>query len=619
MLRIAMEIISGENTFCGDALYLAFTGNSVYFLTMATVCIYDRVTLQNGKTGIVQFMGPLPNKQKTYYGIKLDEAVGKNNGYVGDIQYFECNERCGIFTTLEKIKQSEPTQSNETYPRVTLNDSVYIKSKQQYGTLQFVGNINITKDKNHSYGVELNESFGENDGSFDGRQYFNCSAKHGIFCTAEDILKADDMATIHNLQELSNVISIVKEPHPDEEHSQDEDEDEDKIIYENYGNVQSDINDEESEEDAKESASNASFQDMNKFYDDHDDNDDHPQIGKTVVIDGGTYNSRIGISGERKPAYVVDTAQDWAAIQSQEQQPLVYGAINQWDKVQKLWLNLIEGKLKFDTSEHPIVLTETHDVTKDDRNKLTELIFEGIQAPAFYVSPSSLFSLYSTGRTSGCVLDFAYDCSRIVPIYEGYVLQLNSKTIKIGGQHISHQLAMDLEKSCKISHLESFNLNILEEIKRKHCCVSSVWNKKNVKDAKYKLPDGQVITITPKMAMGATDVLFEQSGLIEQTQSSIMDCDEQSYSAVFNNMVISGGTALLHGVKEKILDELSERVRNEKRTMKEIVHVVKPNNAQLSAWIGASIFSSLSSFSRALVTIQEYQECGARIVHHKCF
>merc|ERR1712110_363147 len=163
------------------------------------------------------------------------------------------------------------------------------------------------------------------------------------------------------------------------------------------------------------------------------------------------------------------------------------------------------------------------------------------------------------------------------------------------------------EKTSKVSNLESFNLKILEDIKRRHCCVSSAWNKKNTKNAKYKLPDGKVITVTPKMAMKATNVLFEKAGLLELTQSSIMDCDEQSYSALFNNLIISGGTALLHGVKEKILHGLSQMVRNEKKTKTEIVHVVKPKDAQLSAWIGASIFSSLSSFSRALVTIQEYQ------------
>merc|ERR1712130_617555 len=166
----------------------------------------------------------------------------------------------------------------------------------------------------------------------------------------------------------------------------------------------------------------------------------------------------------------------------------------------------------------------------------------------------------------------------------------------------------------------AFNLNILEDIKRKHCVCSSVWNKKNGKRAKYKLPDGHEITITAKMAMKATDVLFGKSaGLMQKIQSSIMECDAQSYSALFNNIIVSGGTALLNGAKDKVSHELSERVRKSEQTKSQIVHVVRPKDAQLSAWKGASIFSSLSSFDRALVTIQEYQECGARIVHHKCF
>ena len=54
------------------------------------ICIYDRVTLANGNEGEVQFMGMIEGKNGIFYGIKLDEPIGKNNGSVGDIQYFQC-------------------------------------------------------------------------------------------------------------------------------------------------------------------------------------------------------------------------------------------------------------------------------------------------------------------------------------------------------------------------------------------------------------------------------------------------------------------------------------------------------------------------------------------------
>eukprot|EP01083_Nonionella_stella_P037842 103124_1 len=365
------------------------------------------------------------------------------------------------------------------------------------------------------------------------------------------------------------------------------------------------------EDDAK----HVSFNDSSDIAD--DDDRMFPQIGKTLVVDGGTYNTRIGVSGEKAPLATVDTAK-WASIKEQTQQPIVYGTINKWKDIERLWLDLLEEQLKFDTTEHPLILSEPHDISKANREQITEMIFESISSPAFYISPSSLFSLYSTGRTSGCVLDFAYDCSRVVPIYEGYVLQLNSAMVTIGGQHVSSQLATNLEKSSHVSNIKSFDMNVLEDIKRKHCyCYSAVKPNKNVQ---YKLPDGQRITITAQEALASTEILFKKSNLCNIIYSSIMKCDAQSNKTeMFNNIIVCGGTAKLGGMNDKIKTELNYLMKSNVETKKQYLHIANPENVQLSSWIGASIFSALESFSRALVTIQEYQECGARIVHHKCF
>ncbi len=48
-------------------------------------------------------------------------------------------------------------------------------------------------------------------------------------------------------------------------------------------------------------------------------------------------------------------------------------------------------------------------------------------------------------------------------------------------------------------------------------------------------------------------------------------------------------------------------------------HVVVPPNRSTNAWLGASVFSQLTSFNQALVTIEDYAECGARMIHYKCF
>ena len=346
----------------------------------------------------------------------------------------------------------------------------------------------------------------------------------------------------------------------------------------------------------------------------------YPQIGATVVIDSGTYNIRCGLSGAQDPSHIIDTAEDWNSIKSINEQPIIYGDINKWDYIQKKWLSIIEEQLNFDTTEHALILTEPYDISKKSREKLTEIIFEEIQCPAFYVSPSSLFSLYSTGRLTGCVLDFAYDCSRIVPIYEGYVLQFNSQTIKIGGQHISSNLAQNLEKIHKISEKYNlFNISNLEDIKRKYVAIEGMKVGTNkIDDIEYELPDGQILKLSHDCVKGCCDILFD--GLVKNVIECIMKCDKNSYQEMYNNVIVCGGTSEIDGVTKRIKRDL-EFMKKESGNDHErySLHVTNPKDKVLSSWIGASIFSSLSTFSRALITIKEYEECGSRIVHHKCF
>ncbi len=49
------------------------------------------------------------------------------------------------------------------------------------------------------------------------------------------------------------------------------------------------------------------------------------------------------------------------------------------------------------------------------------------------------------------------------------------------------------------------------------------------------------------------------------------------------------------------------------------VKVIAPPERRYTAWIGGSILSTLSSSNSMWITKEEYQECGAQIVHSKCF
>lgn len=53
---------------------------------------------------------------------------------------------------------------------------------------------------------------------------------------------------------------------------------------------------------------------------------------------------------------------------------------------------------------------------------MTEIMFDTFNVPSLYISISSVLALYSSGRTTGIVVDSGAGVTNSVPIYEGYAL-----------------------------------------------------------------------------------------------------------------------------------------------------------------------------------------------------
>lgn len=77
-------------------------------------------------------------------------------------------------------------------------------------------------------------------------------------------------------------------------------------------------------------------------------------------------------------------------------------------------------------------------------------------------------------------------------------------------------------------------------------------------------------------------------------------------------MGVSGGTTLMNGFLGRLEQELREFDRKFK-------NFTAPEHRDLSTWLGGSVVASLPTFREMVVTVDEYAESGARVVHSKCF
>nr|XP_028597522.1 uncharacterized protein LOC114602957 [Podarcis muralis] len=369
---------------------------------------------------------------------------------------------------------------------------------------------------------------------------------------------------------------------------------------------------------------------------------------QAVIIDNGSGLCKAGVSGEvgpqhviasvlgcpksklslsktrQKECYVGDEAQDRREVLSLRY-PIESGIITSWDDMEKIWKHIYDKGLGIKAFERPLLMTESPLNPKEDRAKLTQLMFEHFKVPAFYLSVQAILSLYASARYTGIVMDSGFGVTHAVPVYEGYCLPHAVTRLDIGGRDITEYLReLLLENRQYFRNFPEGN-NIVEDIKVKLCFVAldahHEQNKRSEDYPKeYELPDGNRIKIGDALFL-APEILFTPSsikrsgqGLHKMIAKSIKKCDPAIRSMLYSNVLLSGGSSLFPGLDERVFKGLEAQVPQGVP-----IKVIAPPDRWFSTWIGASIITSLSSFKQMWVTASDYREFGPNVVQRRCY
>jgi len=351
--------------------------------------------------------------------------------------------------------------------------------------------------------------------------------------------------------------------------------------------------------------------------------DDNPRCSFPSVVGRPKHKSSMQGMGQ-KDVFVGDEAQSKRGILAISY-PIQHGIVTNWDDLEKIWHHTFFNELRVEPSEHSLLCTESPLNPKSNREKMTQIMFETFNVQSFYVAIQAVLSLYASGRTTGIVFDSGDGVSHCVPIYEGYCLPHAVTRLDMAGHDITEHLQkLLLERG--YSFTTSAEFEIVRDIKEKLAFVALDFeeamasaNESSEVEMNYELPDGNTLTVGAER-FRCSEVLFqpsligmEQEGVQQLLYTSVMKCDVDIRKDLYSNIVLSGGSSMFPGIKERLNKELCALAP---ASMK--INIVDPPERKYSVWIGGSILASLTSFQEMWVFKDEYDESGPSIVHRKC-
>eukprot|EP00164_Ancoracysta_twista_P011629 GFYU01017998.1.p1 GENE.GFYU01017998.1~~GFYU01017998.1.p1 ORF type:complete len:380 (-),score=106.84 GFYU01017998.1:154-1293(-) len=367
-----------------------------------------------------------------------------------------------------------------------------------------------------------------------------------------------------------------------------------------------------------------------------------------VVIDNGTGVLKAGFAGEDAPkavfpafvgrpkhtkvmvgavegnSFVGSKAEDLRGILTCNY-PVEHGIVTNWADMELIWTHVYSNELKIQSEEHPVLLTEAPLNPRYNREKAAEIFFETFNVPALYISLQAVLSLYSSGRTTGVVLDSGDGVTHCVPVYEGYSMPHAITRVDVAGRDVTDYMQILLRKSGYRFHTTS-EREIVRMIKEKCCYVAlnpqkeEGFETETTDQHSFKLPDGNVIQLGPER-FRAPEILFqpsliglEYSGVQDVLVDTISKCDMDLRKTLYSNIVLSGGSTMFKRFGDRLLSEVKKYAPKDIK-----IRISAPPERKYSAWMGGGILASLGTFKQMWISSEEYFEDGVSIVHRKTF
>lgn len=343
----------------------------------------------------------------------------------------------------------------------------------------------------------------------------------------------------------------------------------------------------------------------------------------TLIFDIGSYSIKVGLNNEEKPHQIMSAFPEgdtnFPIYQEIKNDSKVDFCIQNGEIVNKERLSHIVETIFEEYFPNPdnserVVFSNTPYSTTKTINSLLEFAFELLPVHEVLIKPPAFFSLTPYSRATTLCVDIGHDVTHVVPVEDGYVISPGILKTGAAGSAIDLFVTSYRNKNtelhnwgqyCDIREFKQQNIQVAP--KSLHAEISGSTNNDsncgyvfgellfNPKLFEAAIPEGQ----QPSERISS---LMETDSLQKLIYNSIQLCDMQNKGALWNRIILTGGSSQINGLKERLQFEL-EKLCPSGATPK----VTIEKEPTYACWNGAKIYAQYSEPDRWF-TRDQYNE-----------
>nr|VZI43892.1 unnamed protein product [Spirometra erinaceieuropaei] len=338
-----------------------------------------------------------------------------------------------------------------------------------------------------------------------------------------------------------------------------------------------------------------------------------------IVIDTGTHQWRAGFATDESPKCVIQPSSEHV----EDSGHVVDGFVREFrceDKVLKYFSKHIKevcADLKVSPCGANILLSLPQRLSIEYRERLTEVIIEGLGAKSVFYVRQPLLAAYSSGCTGCMIVDSGYMNTGILAVNDLLPMEDSERVLPLGGRNVDRYL----RQLCGHS-LDSYDEADLDHIKKNYCSVGPGQIKPKAPEAGKRsvlMPDGQRLFLGSELE-AAPELLFNPAlaglqDLMPIDQAAIraaLALDQNISFTVLETVVLAGGNTMFPGTSERM--KLGIATRTVPRINKQVrYHPMGP----LAVWVGGAAIGLTNTYSKICIRQEDYKEVGASIASQR--